>query len=71
MLWPGAKSPDILVQKSTFFTVQDLDLLHHFVIAASPDTLQDGDLIQITQEVPRMAFEVSLPESIVAPFFHL
>jgi hypothetical protein len=41
--------------------MQDLDLLHHFVIAASPDTLQDGDLIQITQEVPRMAFEVSVP----------
>lgn len=60
ILWPGPKSPDILVQTSDFFTMQDLDLLHHFVVAASPATLEDGGLIQISQEVPRMAFQVSL-----------
>lgn len=68
VLWPGARSPDILVQKSSFFTMHDLDLLHHFVIAASPATLEDGGLIQISQEVPRMAFEVGI-SGIMKSFF--
>lgn len=49
--------------------MQDLDLLHHFVTVASPDTLQDGDQIRITQEVPRMAFEVS-PGWVVGHILH-